>query len=132
MASLNITSTLSNGEQAVSAEKAKVEVIVEKEIQIVEKPVYKILERTIEVPVFIDKIVEVQVEKIVERIVEVEKRVEVIVEKIKEVPVQVEKMVQGPIQKVLVTVHKIPPAMWWVVMLESLIIAALIHYLAMK
>ena len=65
----------------------EVPVEVEKIVEVIkEVPVEKIVEKTIEVPV--DRIVEVPIEKIVEKIIEVQ--TEKIVEKIVEVPVYIE------------------------------------------
>ena len=143
MAKWSIKSALSEGEQAAKTVESHVEaelgelasverIVVQKEVQVVEKPVEHIVERIVEV----EKRVEIPVEKIVERIVEVpvevEKRVEVIVEKIKEVPVVVEKLVEAPVQKVYTTVYSVPKAMWLIIGVESAIIAFLIHYMAIK
>lgn len=107
---------------------------VETIVQRIEVPVERIVERIVEVEKRVEVRVEVPVERIIERIVEVEKRVEVpvekIVERIKEVVVEVEKRVEAPVQKLLVTVHKIPHAMWYLVIFESLALAMLVNYVA--
>lgn len=137
MASFTITSIISDGEQKVTKAVAGVstvpakaeEAFVQHKIEVVERIVE--VEKIIEVP--IDRIVEVVKEVFVDRVVEVEKRVEVQVEKIveviKEVPVEIEKLVPAPVQKVLITVHTIPKSMWMIFIIETLVIALLIHYL---
>jgi hypothetical protein len=126
MATLNVTSAASNGEVSKPSKLEITPPTIKTEIQIVEK----IVEVTVERLVPVDRIVEVIVEKIVtvERLVEVP--VEKIIEVEKEVKVFVDRVVEQPVQKIYTTVHKVPTAIYWVLLVESIMLVGLLHYLA--
>lgn len=114
--------------------KTEAQRIVEKEIQIVEVPIERIVERIIE----IERRIEVPVERVVDRIVEVEKQVEKIVhvevEKLveveKKIEVFVDRWLEKPVEKIYTNISVVPPAMLWIIGIEAAIIAVLMHIVA--